>query len=102
MGLEFYWKFNDYALIAAPKGLARFSDGEENETVDFVKYYNNGINNYSIGYFYWSDSEDCWEFKFVGDRFLEITSDDIGPIFEMLKSAYRVLSEWKSNKNLND
>ena len=96
--LIFNWRLGDYALIACPKTLARFNADDPNETIDFVKYYRNGDKEfrYSIGYFYWNSHEPCWEFMFVGERFCEIESEDIVPIWEMLKAAYKTLEAWKA------
>lgn len=95
--LNFYWRLGDYALEACPRRLARFSDDEPNETIDFVKYYRYQGQEckYSIGYFWYNDKEPCWELKFVGNRFEEILEGDVIAIFKMLKAAYDTLEEWK-------
>lgn len=100
MDLIFYWRMGDYALEACPKRLAALSNGEPNETIDFIKYYQYEGHEYkySIGYFYYNEHEPCWEFKFVGDRFTDIEKEDIVAIFEMLKAAYSTLTEWKSRQ----
>lgn len=94
--LNFKWRMGDYGLEATPPRLVRFAD-EPNETVNFVKYYKTDGKElkYSIGYFWWNDHEPCWELHFVGDRFTNIPTEDIRPIWEVLKSAYRTLEEWK-------
>ena len=98
--LNFYWRMGDYALQACPKHLARLDDEDTNETINFIKYFiYNGLECcYSIGYFWWDEHEPCWEFKFVGERFTDIPKEDIVPIFEMLKSAYNTLTEWKARE----
>lgn len=95
--LNFYWRMGDYALEAVPRSLARFSEDEENETIDFVRYYQRQgrEHKYSIGYFYWNEHEPCWELKFVGERFGDILEGDVTAIFKMLKAAYETLEEWK-------
>lgn len=101
--LNFYWRMGDYALEACPKRLARFSDDEPNETIEFVKYfqYQGKECKYAIGYFYYNTHEPCWELKFVGDRFKDILYNDCIAIFKMLKAAYDTLEEW-SNSREND
>ncbi len=102
-GLNFYWRMGDYAIEACPRYLARLSKDEQNETIDFVKYYQYQGREckYSIGYFRYNEHEPCWELKFVGDRFSEIGKEDIIPIFEMLKAAYSTLTEWKNKQEDN-
>lgn len=98
--LNFYWRMDDYALEACPKHLARFSDNEENETINLVKYYQYQGREckYSIGYFYYDTHEPCWELKFVGDRFKELLETDVVAVFKMLKAAYDVLEEWSRSR----
>ena len=95
--LNFYWRMGDYALQACPKRLARFTDDEPNETIDFIKYYQYQGKEcaYSIGYFYYDEHEPCWELRFVGERFKDILEGDVVAIFKMLKAAYDALTEWK-------
>ena len=104
--LNFYWRMGDYALEACPKRLARFDKDEPNETIDFVKFYKDHGREfkYSIGYFYYSTHEPCWELKFVGGRFKEILDGDATAIFRMLKVAYDTLEEWteRCKKNGSD
>ena len=102
--LNFYWRMGDYALEACPRCLARFSEDEPNETIDFVKYYQYQGKEckYSIGYFWYDEKEPCWELKFCGDRFAEISKGDIVAIFEMLKAAYQTLTEWKEREVSED
>lgn len=99
--LDFYWRLGDFALKATPKRLVRFSPDEENETIDFVRYYRDGKHElcYSIGYFKWNEGECCWELKFVGDRFKEIPDDMVVEIFQMLRAAYDILNGWKRGQN---
>ena len=94
--LNFKWRMGDYGLEATPPRRVRFAD-EPNETIEFVKYYKNGGKEwkYAIGYFWWNDNEPCWELHFVGERFTDIPTEEIRPIWEILKSAYRTLDEWK-------
>lgn len=94
--LNFYWRFGNYGLVAQPKALVRFNN-EPNETIDFVKYFQfNGKECcYSVGFFYYNDHEDCWELRFVGNRFCEISDEDMRIIFPMLKDAYDILTKWK-------
>lgn len=99
--LEFNWRYKDYGMRATPKRLARFNEKEKNETIDFIKYYKDTNSDkefcYSIGYFYYYEKERSWEFKFVGDRFTEIDSEDIKIIWDALKMSYKVLENWKMN-----
>ena len=37
MKLEFNWKYKDYELRAVPKQLVRFSEDEENTTIELIK-----------------------------------------------------------------
>lgn len=98
--LIFSWRYGEYGLEAVPKRLVRFTQDEENETVNFVRYFESGksVLKYSIGYFYYNEAEPCWELKFVGDRFMDIAEKDLPAIWEGLKSAYRVLTEWKKTQ----
>ena len=102
--LNFYWRMGDYALEACPRRLARFSEDEPNETIDFVKYYQYQGREckYSIGYFWYDEKEPCWELKFCGDRFAVISKNDLIAIFEMLKAAYQTLTEWKEREVSED
>lgn len=99
--LEFNMRYKCYELRACPRHLARLSADDTNETVNFVKRYEyNGTELvYSIGYFWWNEHESCWELHFVGDRFCEVASEDIKPVWAMLKSAYEVLTEWKREED---
>lgn len=95
--LQFNMRFGDYEVKACPKTLARFSVYDKNETIDFVKHYENVDGKdcvYSIGYFYYDTHERGWELMFVGDRFLDIEDDAVKPVWEMLKAAYKVLDAW--------
>lgn len=96
--LVFDWRWKDYGLIATPEKLVHLYDDEPNTTIDFVKYYNRGSDKfrYSIGYFRYNSHEPCWEFKFVGDRFKDIASEDLPVIWKYLSAAYDVLTEWKN------
>lgn len=100
--LSFNLRMGDYALEACPKRLARISDSEQNETIDFVKYYReDGIERkYSIGYFWYNDYEERWELKFVGNRFLSIEEEEIRTVWEMLKSAYSTVNSWKNRREI--
>ncbi len=102
--LEFYWRMNDYGLRATPERLVRFSDDEENATINLEGYYlqEGKEYRYSIGYFWYNRKEPCWEFKFVGDRFTKISDEDIKPIWAMLKLAYKTLDEWKQLNSEDD
>lgn len=96
--LVFSWRYGEYGLEATPKRLTRFTADEENETIDFVRYFEYGKSTlkYSIGYFYYNENEQpCWELRFVGDRFKDIAEQDLPAIWEGLKSAYSVLTMWK-------
>lgn len=94
--LNFYWRMGDYALEACARNLTRPKEGEPNETIDLVKYYQYQEREckYSIGYFRYNSHEPCWELRFVGDRFKEILDGDVIAIFKMLKAAYDTLEEW--------
>lgn len=93
--LIFSWRYGEYGLEAVPSRLVRFTPDEENETVDFIRYFESGKSTlkYSIGYFKYEDND--WILRFVGDRFMDIAEQDLPAIWEGLKSAYRVLTEWK-------
>lgn len=99
--LNFYWRMGDYALEACPEHLARLSEDEPNVTIDFVKYYRREGKEYkySIGYFWYDDSEMCWELSFVGDRFKEILETDVTAAFKMLAAAYDTLEEWTKGQS---
>ena len=99
--LIFNWRFGDFALEACPERLARFSDDEENVTIDFVRYYRKDGREYkySIGYFWYNEHEPCWELKFVGERFTEMLDTDLVTVFRMLKAAYETLEEWSNTKH---
>lgn len=94
--LNFYWRMGDYALEACPERLVKLKEGEPNETIDLVKYYQHQGREckYSIGYFRYNPHEPCWELRFVGDRFKDILDGDVIAIFKMLKAAYDTLEEW--------
>lgn len=94
--LNFQWRMGDFALEACPARLVKFYDDEPNTTIDFVKYdrHDGKEFKYSIGYFWYDDREPCWEFKFVGGRFRDISDEDVVVIFNMIKSAYNVLEAW--------
>ena len=97
MKLEFIWREGDLELRAAPARLVRFSDDEENVTIDFVKHYRdeNGKElRYSIGYFKYNDREDYWSLYFVGDRFKEIPPEQAAELWKQLGLAYDILDEW--------
>ena len=98
--MNFYWRMGDYALEACPKRLVRFEDGEPNETINLVRYYQYKGREcmYSIGYFYYDSHEPCWELKFVGDRFKELLETDVVAVFKMLKAAYDTLEEWTKER----
>lgn len=94
--LIFSWRYGEYGLEAVPKRRVRLSQDEENETVDFIRYFESGksVLKYSIGYFEYKNND--WTLRFVGDRFMDIAEKDLPAIWEGLKSAYRVLTEWKN------
>ena len=94
--LNFYWRMGDYALEAVPRHLVRLREGEENETINLVKYYQREGREfkYSVGYFYYNSHEPCWELKFVGGRFKELRKADLVALFEMLSAAYDTLEAW--------
>lgn len=102
--LIFSWRYKDYGLEAQPKRLVRFTPDEPNETIDFVKYHEEGksVLKYSIGVFYWDESNKTWQLNFVGDRFMDIVSADLPAVWEGLKSAYNVLTLWKSQNQNED
>ena len=88
-------------LRATPKCLARFSDDDVNETIDFIKWSKTDSGEeycYSIGYFYYDEHEPCWELKFVGDRFKQIPEDEAPMILKMLGAAYDTLEAWKESE----
>lgn len=95
--LNFYMRYKDYGFIACPEHLVRLSPDEKNTTIDFVKYYqHNGREScYSIGYFRYDDYEDCWDLRFVGDRFTKIPLEDVPEVWAILKLAYEALSTFK-------
>jgi len=101
MDLEFSWRYKDYGLKAVPPNLVKLSEDDKNETIDFVKYYKDKKNkefNITIGYFYRDPLEKCWEFKFVGSRFMEIDTEDIKPIWEVLKTSFKILNDYYLEK----
>lgn len=102
--LNFYWRMGDYALEAVPPHLGRLKEGEENTTIDLVKYYQYQGREckYSIGYFYYNDHEPCWELKFVGGRFKELRKTDLVALFEMLAAAYDTLEAWMGREPEDD
>ena len=101
--LNFYWRMGDYALEAVPRCLVRLDEGDQNETIDLVKYYQYRGRElkYSIGYFWYNEHEPCWELKFVGERFKELRKADLVAVFEMLAAAYDTLEAWK-NREVDD
>ena len=95
--LEFGWRDGDLELKAVPQRLVRFSDDEENVTIDFVKYYRDDDGRelcFSIGYFKYNAREDCWSLYFVGDRFKEIPPEQAAELWKQLGFAYDILDEW--------
>lgn len=97
MKLEFYWREGDFELMACPKHLVRFSEDEENVTIDFCKYDRTEDGReykYSIGYFYYDDREETWELNFVGNRFMDIPEEQAAEIWKRLGVAYTVLNRW--------
>ena len=98
--LIYFWRYKDYALEAVPARLARFTADEPNETIDFVKYLDSDSTalKYSIGYFWYDEHENEWELKFVGDRFMDIVPNDLVAVWEGLKAAHSILTEWKKQQ----
>ena len=96
MKLEFNWKYKDYELRAVPKRLARFSEDEENTTIELLKWNTkeNG-EKYCFTIAYWIYKEG-YELKFVGDRMFKYTDDeDIALIWQQLKLAQKVLDKFE-------
>lgn len=96
--LEFRWREDSLELVATPHRLVRFSDDEENVTIDFRKYSQPPLGGteyyYTIGYFIYDENEKCWEINFVGDRFKNIPPSQAAKVWEKLGEAYDVLNEW--------
>ena len=95
--LEFRWREGSLELVATPQHLVRFSDDEENVTIDFRKYSqtSGGIEYcYTIGYFIYDENEKYWKINFVGDRFKDVPSSQAAKVWEKLGEAYDVLNEW--------
>lgn len=90
--LEFSWKYKDYELRACPKRLARFYEGEPNETIDLIKWFDRGEKRlcYSLAYFI--RKEEGYDLRFVGSRpFEDIDAEDVPEVWEALKTAQAVL-----------
>ena len=102
MKLEFYWREGNFELRACPKHLVRFSEDEENVTIDFCKIYkreDGSEGRYSIGYFYYDDREKTWDLRFVGNRFMEIPDEQAAEVWKRLGVAYTVLNRWIGEKD---
>jgi hypothetical protein len=103
--LEFSIKYKDYEIRACPKRLARVSPDEINETIDFVKWSKDSKTGrdycFSIAYFK-RDSEGYY-LHFVGRRpFDYIDHEDIGTLWELLKTAQGVLDNFFSLEELDN
>ena len=88
MELNFNWKYKDYELRACPKHLVRFSDDEENETIDLIK---------------WQTDKEGFDLILVGTRvFDEIEEDDLEMVWDQLHTAQLVLDRfWDTEYKLN-
>ena len=95
--LEFRWREGDLGLHACPERLVRFSEDEENTTINFVAYrrHEDGTEFlYSIGYFKYNHHNDYWGLTLVGDRFKDIPPEQSAALWEKLGEAYDVLNDW--------
>ena len=103
--LEFQWRVGDFGIRATPKRLARFDENEDNERIDFVRFYRNGEREYcySIGYFDWDEDDKSFDLRLVGDRFRIITDEEMWALVgEALTAAYDTLMLWKKSEGYDD
>lgn len=91
--LEFGWKYKCYELRACPKHLARLSPDEPNETIDLVKWTEDGDGRsfcYSLAYFV--RYSEGYYLRFVGDRpFQNIEKEDVPIVWSALHAAQTIL-----------
>ena len=94
--LEFCWKFKNYELRACPKRLARLSDDERNETIDFVMWNTDSTGKrYCFSLAYWRRDNEGYFLKFVGDRpFQYIASEDVPIVWTALQVAQAMLDKF--------
>lgn len=96
MKLEFNWKYKDYELRAVPKRLVRFSENEENTTIELLKWSTkeNG-KKYCFTIAYWIYKEG-YELRIVGDRiFKDIDVEDVTIIWEQMELAQKALDNFE-------
>lgn len=105
MELNFNWKYKDYELRACPKHLARFSDDEENETIDLIKWQTDKEDGrrYCFSLAYWQRDKEGFDLTLVGTRvFEEIEEDDLEMVWKQLHTAQLVLDRfWDTEYKLN-
>ena len=96
MKLEFNWKYKDYELRAVPKQLVRFSEDEENTTIELIKWDTKETGErYCFTIAYWIYKEG-YKLRFVEDRMFKcIVDEDIYLIWKQLKLAQKVLDEFE-------
>lgn len=96
MTLDFNIKYKDFELRACPKRLARFSDDEPNETINFVRWRTDESGRrycYSLAYF--KRGSEGYDLTFVGRRpFEDISKEDVVNIWSLLEMAQNVLDKF--------
>ena len=94
--MEFNWKYKNYELRAVPKRLVRFSEDEENHTIELIKWNTKDGKKYCFTIAYWQNTNSGYELKAVGDRIFEFIDDeDIPLIWQQLKLAQKVLDKFE-------
>lgn len=97
MELNFNWKYKDYELRACPKRLVKFSEYEQNETIDFIKWQTSKKDGerYCFSLAYWKRGKDGFDLRLVKTRaFDEIDEEDLAIIWKQLHIAQLVLDKF--------
>ena len=97
MELNFNWKYKDYELRACPKHLVRFSDEEENETIDLIKWqtHKEDGKRYCFSLAYWKRGSEGFDLSLVGSRVFEYIEEyDLEVVWKQLHAAQLVLDNF--------
>lgn len=89
--LGFAWVDGALELKVVPRILVSLPNDEWKMTIEFIKH--TGKNrSWTIGYFLYNRSEECWELKFVRDRFKDVPLEQVAKVWKALGNAYDVLN----------
>ena len=90
--LNFSIRYKDYEIRACPKLLVRLDPSDKNETVELLKYNDDG---FCFTLLYFVKKSSGYELKFVGDRPFEyIDEQDLKFLWRELKHAQEILNEY--------